>query len=104
MAQDFLDGPKQTSYYWYLAARNVFGNMLLFIPIGLIIPLLNRNFSSIKAVIFTAFCLSLLAEIIQYLFILGISDIDDIIYNIVGATVGFFLYSVTKRIFHEKNI
>ena len=75
--------------------RNVFGNMILFLPYGLFVS------SYIKSdrwylVLILAFITSISIECTQLL-IGRVFDIDDVILNICGALVGFLLY----RIFYK---
>jgi len=75
--------------------KNLFGNILLFIPIGIILPLLNNRF--LKALLFITATLALLisVELLQMVLKVGSFDVDDIILNIAGACIGF---SLTKRL------
>ncbi|WP_410981845.1 VanZ family protein [Bacillus cereus] len=72
-----------------------FGNLTAFIPFGVLIPLLYRC-SFIRFI--TSFCISILIlEVLQMLTFLGGFDIDDVIVNAMGATIGFFAYKVGFR-------
>ncbi|MCG7408316.1 VanZ family protein [Paenibacillus sp. ACRRX] len=72
-----------------------FGNIIAFIPFGLLIPLLYRV-SFIRFM--TLFILSILViETIQALTLLGSFDINDVIQNSVGAAVGFGAYKFGFR-------
>ncbi|WP_082197912.1 VanZ family protein [Bacillus sp. FJAT-26390] len=64
-----------------------FGNFAAFIPFGIIIPLLYR----LRFIQFIAlFVLSItILEVLQMVTRLGSFDIDDIIINSIGASVGF---------------
>lgn len=76
-----------------------FGNIAAFIPFGILIPLLYRT-SFIRFI--ALFILSILViETIQALTLLGSFDIDDVIQNSLGATVGFGAY---KLGFRTKNV
>lgn len=101
MAQDFYYGPKKTSYYWYLAVRNILGNVLLFAPLGLIAPLLNRRFRNLKFITFATFSLSFTAEVTQYFLVIGVADIDDIFYNVAGAIVGYLVFVLLEKLIGE---
>ena len=67
-----------------IAFRNIVGNIVAFVPIGILIPLLRRDLS-----LGTTFLVGLLLsggiELTQYLTGLGSCDIDDIILNVLGA-------------------
>ncbi len=78
---------------------NVLGNIIFFIPIGLMTPLLfdgNTFFLSAG----TGLLISLSIEIIQ-LPLLRATDIDDLILNTAGAIIGFVLYRILVAIFPE---
>lgn len=81
------------------AFSNVFGNIALFIPMGIYLPLIRRN-KKIPVNILLIFAMSLSVEVIQYIFGIGISDIDDIILNCAGGFIGIALFrlllSITK--------
>jgi len=71
-------------------------NCIFFIPLGL---LLNVNFKKNglfpKLTIIMLF--SLTAEIIQYIFAIGASDITDVITNTLGGFLGLKLYDVSNK-------
>ena len=71
------------------------GNILLFAPLGLLLPLVSRRFASFRAVLVVAAPTSMSIEAIQYLQkSLGAMrsvDIDDVILNVVGALLGYLL-------------
>ena len=66
-------------------------NVVLFVPLGFLLPLLCSNFSQIKYVCSAGIILSLLVEISQLLNIRS-TDIDDLILNTVGAMLGFIMF------------
>ena len=75
---------------------NLLGNVLLFIPAGLWLPKLcpkQRNFF-----LFFVTCLGaiLLVETAQLFTLRGSFDVDDIILNLFGMTIGFIVFHLTK--------
>lgn len=71
-------------------------NILLFIPLGFILPLLWKEFRSRKAMGITGFLVSLgieLAQLLNY----RISDVDDLIMNTLGALLGYALLTLLSR-------
>ena len=71
---------------------NLGGNIILFIPIGALLPRIYpklRNF-------FRFFCVCLgvmfLVEVLQLFTLLGSFDVDDLILNLLGMTLGFIGY------------
>ena len=78
-------------------------NCLFFIPLGL---LLNVNLKKAGFLSKLAFILafSLSAEIIQYIFAIGASDITDVITNTLGGFLGLKLYEVSNKYINTKKL
>lgn len=74
--------------------ENVFGNILLFVPLGLILPAVRKK---MKSIICAALLLSGSIEAVQFIFALGSTDIDDLIFNLLGALAGQFLCIAIKK-------
>ncbi|MFL0245612.1 VanZ family protein [Candidatus Clostridium stratigraminis] len=73
------------------AFSNLVGNILIFIPLGIYLPLLKKDKRVITNLLLI-FIVSLFVEIIQGLLGVGASDIDDIILNCLGGLVGILGY------------
>ncbi|WP_158256122.1 VanZ family protein [Corynebacterium sp. 13CS0277] len=88
-----------------LRAKSIFGpvfdavgNVALFIPVGLLLAMLWQGMPRLlRRVALAGFLGSVSIEVAQYLFALGYSDIDDVILNTVGATVGGQVAMRVKR-------
>ena len=76
---------------------NIIGNFALFIPTGIVTPILYRNLDSLKKVTLTGFLISLTIEIIQLPFAVRASDVDDLILNTAGCLLGYALYRLFRR-------
>ncbi|WP_053956431.1 VanZ family protein [Inediibacterium massiliense] len=74
--------------------NNIFGNMIVFMPFGFLLPFVINKGNSLGQNIKISFLVSSCIEVLQFIFRLGICDIDDIILNIIGSTIGFFLYKL----------
>lgn len=79
---------------------NLLGNLLGFVPIGFLLPLLMLRLRKGIHVLLAGFFLSLCFEITQLLFGLGIFDVDDIILNTSGCFAGYFLWWLASRILY----
>ncbi len=82
--------------YRYLAIANLFGNILIFIPMGIFLPLIFRKNNNFLFVLINTFLISLSIEVIQYYTKLGTADVDDIILNVLGSVIGFVIYKIWK--------
>lgn len=79
--------------------KNIFGNVLLFLPYGIFIgKYVKLEKTSIVMVI--SFITSLSIEVIQFL-IGRVFDVDDIILNVLGGVIGFIIYRIFKK-FNDK--
>lgn len=70
---------------------NVFGNVLVFMPCGFLLPAVSRRCRNWLGVCLVIFCISFLIECTQLLFRVGSLDIDDLMLNTVGGMLGFLL-------------
>lgn len=86
------------------AIYNIMGNILLFVPLGFFIPLLFKNKNKIVNIVLYGFCASLAIEIIQLSTAINVTDIDDIIFNTLGAVLGFFTYNIFYYIIKETKL
>lgn len=80
--------------------RNLLGNIALFVPLGLLIPLTVRKLSSIRSVLAIAMAVSVSIEAVQFaerwMGIVRSVDIDDVVLNLLGAGAGYFCYAAVK--------
>ena len=81
------------SLFWL---KNIVGNIIAFIPFGIMFPVVFTKYDSVKKTVLFGFILTLTIEVLQLLSsYAGISyrifDIDDTILNVVGVCIGCFL-------------
>jgi glycopeptide antibiotics resistance protein len=85
----------------FVCLANIIGNIVLFIPLGILLPFVSKKFHSLKRLCIFAFCLSLSIEAIQFLSrFLGnfrVVDIDDILLNTLGAWIGFRVLCICQK-------
>lgn len=83
---------------WDLFLINVVGNVVVFIPFGVFLPLLFVRCKNMLLTILLSFEFSLSIEIIQLVSRVGSFDVDDLLLNMIGGTVGFLLCVTVARI------
>ena len=81
--------------------KNLGGNLLGFMPLGIFMPLLFKRLRSFAAVIAVIFAISLAYEIIQLCTGLGVFDVDDLILNTAGGIIGFILHFLATLIYRH---
>ena len=74
---------------------NSFGNIILFVPIGFLLPAVTGWKKMWKTVV-AGISFSLLIESIQLITLRGCFDVDDVILNCLGTVMGFGLYCVAQ--------
>ena len=70
---------------------SLLGNFALFMPFGYFVPRLFEKYRVFIRFILFTFVVLLSIETIQVLTIRGCFDVDDIILNLAGAVIGFFI-------------
>lgn len=76
--------------------KNILGNMFLFLPFGFFVSHYIK-INKLSIMLFLSLIASLAIEITQ-LSIGRVFDVDDIILNIIGAILGFYLYQLLDSI------
>ena len=71
---------------------HVVGNMIWFVPLGILGPWLFSSLRRPGRMLLSAACLSAAIELGQWCFATGVTDIDDIILNTAGAVGGFIIW------------
>lgn len=84
------------------AFSNIMGNIAIFIPLGIYIPLLINKKSIFTNSAIVAL-ISLCVEIVQYILAIGTADVDDIILNTIGGLLGILIFKLVYLIFKDKS-
>jgi glycopeptide antibiotics resistance protein len=90
-----------------ICTMQLLGNVLFFVPMGLLLPLVWFRFSSARATVGSALAASVTIEAIQYLQqSMGMKrsvDVDDVILNVLGASIGYLLFRVyVERVYPDR--
>ena len=82
--------------YVRAAVINLFGNVIMFIPLGFLLPVTFRSLSILWKTLLTTALLICAVEILQLFTLVGSCDIDDLILNVLGAALGYGLHKICK--------
>ena len=77
---------------------NVIGNTAMFIPSGIVLPVIYPKLNSFWKVLAVGALISLCIEIIQLPFSVRASDVDDLILNVLGVAIGYGIYAAVKHL------
>ena len=76
-------------------------NILFFIPLGIYICMLTNRWPFIKKVI-VILCVSVVFEILQFVFAIGRTDVTDLFCNALGGLTGIGMYELLFKLLKEK--
>lgn len=71
---------------------NLMGNIGMFVPLGFCVPWIWQRWQKFWRHLFLMAGIILCVELSQYVLCLGTCDVDDLLLNLVGTTLGFVLW------------
>jgi glycopeptide antibiotics resistance protein len=79
-----------------IATVNLLGNIVPFIPVGFLAPLVFWGMTWQKSLVL-AIAVGLAMEGMEVMFHVGIFDIDDILLNACGAMIGYWVFAMFNK-------
>lgn len=73
-------------------------NIILFVPLGFLSPIISRTYEQSKKVILFGFSLSLIIEISQLFTLYRATDINDLLTNSLGTLIGYLCYRTVMKL------
>ena len=84
-------------FSFHIIFINLVANIVTFIPLGFFTSLLFKRLNKVITItIFSVLTVSSI-EAIQFIFNVGVFDVDDIILNSLGCIIGFTFYKLLRR-------
>ena len=74
------------------SVENLAGNVLVFVPLGFLLPMLSDECRQFYALMLNAFAFVVGIEVFQLFSAFGAFDVDDILLNCLGAALGYGCY------------
>lgn len=78
---------------------NLFGNLLVFFPIGVLLPLWRTKKTSGLRILVYTFLFTFCIESLQLITKVGVFDVDDLMMNTLGGLVGWLCYRIVRKMF-----
>jgi len=78
-------------------AINLFGNVGVFVPYGLLLPALAKGCRTLLGMLLAFLPCLFVAELLQLVLRVGSFDVDDFILNAFGACCGYAAYALIRR-------
>lgn len=100
-----------TAKTWFSPIFDAVGNLAFFVPVGWLVAIAVERIaynaaarggrlatlSPLRVAVWTGFAFSLCIEVSQFIFGLGRTDVDDLIFNTLGAVLGVWLAGLGGR-------
>ena len=83
--------------YMLNSFENLAGNIVVFVPFGFLLPYLQKGAAKFPVLLLNAFLFVLGIEVFQLFSAFGAFDVDDILLNCFGASMGWVIYRVWER-------
>lgn len=87
-----------TPVYHRAAIVNLVGNIVMFIPLGFGLPWAHAGLRRFWKTLLLSAGIIVLVELTQLVTLLGRCDVDDLILNLIGVAVGYFLWFLSARV------
>ncbi len=80
-----------------------FLNVIMTIPLGFLLPLIWKQFRTMKKVAFTGFLFSVSIEFSQLLTQTRNTTLDDVMMNTLGAVIGYVIFQIFFSLFLKRD-
>ena len=86
-----------------IVVKNLIGNLIVLFPMGCFLPCMFASFRKFWKVLALCFGIVLFVELLQLLLRMGSLDVDDFIFNLSGACLGYgfvhipFLHQILQK-------
>jgi glycopeptide antibiotics resistance protein len=84
--------------------QNGIFNILMFVPMGILLPYMSYKFRAFKRLLLVVVCATIAIETYQTLSGAGLFEVDDIINNTLGGIMGYQLYRLATSIIKHKKV
>lgn len=79
----------------------VIENIIMFLPMGVLLPMMFRPMCKVWGLAIATFVISMGIEVTQFITQRGYFQTDDIIMNVLGGVIGFYLFRTVKQVYKE---
>lgn len=77
--------------------KNLIGNLALFFPWGVLLPMLDKRLKNAKSFFLLTACVIIAVELLQLVFRVGTCDIEDFLLNMLGAAIGYIITRILTQ-------
>ncbi len=87
----------QTHTYRTAAVINLGGNVIMFIPLGFLLPRVFTGLNRFWNVFLSSGGIIVAVELVQLVTLLGTCDVDDLILNLAGTALGYGIHASISK-------
>ncbi len=73
---------------------NIYGNVIMFVPLGLFLPWVSEWLRKLWLTLLASAAMITVVEVLQLLSLRGSGDVDDLLLNLIGCTLGYFAWKL----------
>lgn len=81
---------------------NLLGNCAMFVPTGIMLPIVCPRLNTFAKVVGAGALLSLAIELVQLPFHTRVTDVNDLLLNVTGVVVGYGVYALVRTLVRAK--
>lgn len=90
----FISGYTNGIVSFKVFSINIFGNLCAFMPYAIFLPLMFKSMNKFRNFFVTIIVSVVIIELLQFVTMSGSCDIDDLILNVLGASVVYFIVKI----------
>lgn len=79
-----------------IAAVNLLGNVIMFVPMGLFLPMMWKKLHHLWRTVFVSLLVIVSVESVQLLSLRGRCDVDDFVLNMIGVFLGYGIWRLSR--------
>jgi glycopeptide antibiotics resistance protein len=83
--------------------REMIDNFVVFVPFGVLLSVNFKHIGRRRKLVYI-FGFSVAAEIAQYIFAIGTTDITDVLTNTLGGLLGLAVYGLASKYIHDEKL
>lgn len=84
--------------------RNIILNILMFVPLGILLPYIHRFFQKAGWTYLAGLGLTVAIEFVQLILKCGIFEMDDLMNNLIGTMIGYGVFRLHKDWHDKRNL
>lgn len=86
--------------FWF---KQIVLNVLLFVPFGALLPCVSERFRNPVLTVLAGAAFSAFIEAMQYITGRGLTEVDDVLTNTMGAVIGYIIFAASMYLYSQRD-